>query len=668
MHKRLLLCCAVLQLISSAPLLGQRVTLDSLRQELDMYRTRQHYVPDTVEINLLTAIAKYGVESNRALAIKATNRADSLSKVLNFKTGQVKVLIQRCRIASMGSNDYDRAIRLSQEAEELAMEIGRMDLVFDAINNQAVAAFQDTNYESAYNSFQRGIELSENKPQYSNYLSHYQMNIGVIFTLLENHQFSKEYLEKALDTHRAYPGNQGIFEFKRIEACILANLGYANWKLRELDQAKILSKEALDYFESQQDEVWISFINTVMAGSLFEQDSMAKSQAYYKKNMALFDHIKGRPQRIGMTYLGLGRNFVELNKQDSAFYYTRKAHKIFTENNLKRPLMESSALLAELFNLTKNIDSAFFYQELSERLNAESQDNLLEANLTLKESERRQRLEDEESRQERYQRQLRNAIALCAIIVVLIVLFIARSRMKGAERAKNQLEDLNQLKDQVFKFISQDLSVPIKTLNELAEVSEKQGSEGLKSYIPELKTNLDHSKYILTNFHYWTQANKDMNTRNPSSVKLIESIEKSLEKFKFFTDKKELKISVDVDPNQMVYWDPLQLDHVVENLYCNAIRFVGEKGEVTLKGSVQSEEFVLTFSNPDGKFGRNEFKKAIDLRQLYRTPSNEGTLGAGIGLSVTHYLALQNKSTLSLDSEDSREIRLRLSIPLEPQN
>ena len=86
MHKRLLLCCAVLQLISSAPLLGQRVTLDSLRQELDMYRTRQHYVPDTVEINLLTAIAKYGVESNRALAIKATNRVDSLSKVLNFKT------------------------------------------------------------------------------------------------------------------------------------------------------------------------------------------------------------------------------------------------------------------------------------------------------------------------------------------------------------------------------------------------------------------------------------------------------------------------------------------------------------------------------------------------------------------------------------------------------
>ena len=668
MHKRLLLCCAVLQLISSAPLLGQRVTLDSLRQELDMYRTRQHYVPDTVEINLLTAIAKYGVESNRALAIKATNRADSLSKVLNFKTGQVKVLIQRCRIASMGSNDYDRAIRLSREAEELAMEIGRMDLVFDAINNQAVAAFQDTNYESAYNSFQRGIELSKNKPQYSNYLSHYQMNIGVIFTLLENHEFSKEYLEKALDTHRAYPGNQGIFEFKRIEACILANLGYANWKLRELDQAKILSKEALDYFESQQDEVWISFINTVMAGSLFEQDSMAKSQAYYKKNMALFDHIKGRPQRIGMTYLGLGRNYIELDKPDSAFYYTRKAHKIFAENNLKRPQMESSSLLAALFNLTKNLDSAFFYQELSERLNAVSQDNLLEANLTLKESERRQRLEKEEFRQERYQRQIRNAIALSAIIVVLIVLFIARSRMKGAEKAKNQLEDLNQLKDQVFKFISQDLSVPIKTLNELAEISEKQGSEGLKSYIPELKTNLDHSKYILTNFHYWTQANKDMNTSSPSPVILMDAIEKSLEKFKFFTDKKELKVRVDVDHNQVVHWDVLQLEQVIDNLYCNAIRFIEEEGEVTVKGEIQDDLYRLTFTNSNKGFGLNEFKNAIDPRQLYKTPSNEGTLGAGIGLSVTHYLALQNKSTLSLDSKESSEVRLQLSIPLESQN
>ena len=665
MNKRILICNVALLLITSSPLLGQRVTLDSLRQELDMYRARQHYVPDTTEINLLTAIAKYGVESNRALAIEATDRADSLSKALSFKTGRVKVLIQRCRIASMGSNDYDRAIGLSREAEELAMEIGRMDLVFDAINNQAVAAFQDTNYESAYDSFQRGIEFSKDKPQYSNYLSHYQMNIGVIFTLLENHEYSKEYLEKALNTHRAYPGNHGIFEFKRTEACILANLGYANWKLNKLDEAKSLSKEALDYFDSEQEEVWISFINTVMAGSLFEQDSMAKSQAYYKKNMALFDYIQGRPQRIGMTYLGLGRNFVELNKQDSAFYYTRKAHKIFTENNLKRPLMESSTLLAELFNLNKNIDSAFFYQELSERLNAESQDNLLEANLTLKESERRQRLEDEELRQESYQRQLRNAIALCAIIVVLIVLFIARSRMKGAEKAKNQLEDLNQLKDQVFKFVSQDLSIPIKTLNELAQVSEKQGSEGLKSYIPELKTNLDHSKYILTNFHYWTQANKEMNTSSPSSVNLMESIEKSLEKFKFFTDQKKLKISIDVDPNQMVYWDPLQLDHVVENLYCNAIRFIEEKGEVTLKGEIQDDQYTLTFTNPNTGFGMDEFKNAIDPRQLYKTPSNEGTLGAGIGLSVTHFLALQNKSTLDLKMNESKNTSIQLSIPLE---
>ena len=668
MHKRLLICFTTLLLISSSPLLGQRVTLDSLRQELDMHRARQHYVPDTIEVNLLTDIAKYAVESNRPLAIKACDHADSLSQALNFKTGRVKVLIQRCRIASMGSTDYDKAFFYSQQAEKLAMDIGRMDLVFDAINNQAVAAFQDTNYESAYSSFQRGIELSKDDPQYSNYLSHYQMNIGVIFTLLENHEYSKYYLEEALETHRKYPGHHGVYEFNRIEACILANLGYANWKLKNIDQAKVLSKEALVYFESQQDEAWVSFINTVMAGSLFEQDSMAKSQAYYKKNMALFDHIQGRPQRIGMTYLGLGRNFVELDKQDSAFYYTRKAHKIFTDNNLKRPQMESSALLAELFNLTKNIDSAFFYQELSERLNAESQDNLLEANLTLKESERRQRLEEEKSRQERYQRQLRNAIALCAILVVLIVLFIARSRMKGAEKTKNQLEDLNQLKDQVFKFISQDLSVPIKTLNELAEVSEKQGSEGLKSYIPELKTNLDHSKYILTNFHYWTQANKDMNTSSPSSVNLMDAIEKSLEKFKFFTDKKELKVRVDVDQNQVVYWDVLQLEQVIDNLYCNAIRFIEEEGEVTVKGEIQDDQYTLTFTNSNKGFGLNEFKNAIDPRQLYKTPSNEGTLGAGIGLSVTHFLARQNKSTLSLDSKESSEVRLQLRIPLESQN
>jgi signal transduction histidine kinase len=665
MNKHLNIFITGLLLLCSGSSLGQRAVLDSLRQELDMYRARQHYTPDTVEVNLLTSIAKYSVESDRSLAISSITRADSLSQVLNYKTGQVKVLIGKCRVASMGSNDYEEAIRLSREAEELAIDIGRMDLVFDAINNQAVAAFQDTNYELAYSTFQRGIELSQD-PQFSNYLSHYQMNIGVIFTLLENHEYSKNYLEDALETHRKYPGHHGIFEFKRIEACILANLGYANWKLKEFNQAKAYSQEALNYFENEKEEVWISFIHTVLAGSLFEQDSMAASQAYYRKNIPLFEYIEGRPQRIGMTYLGLGKNFMELGNQDSAFFYAHKAHTIFTENNLKRPRMESSALLAELFNMKKNIDSAFFYQELSERMNAESQTNLLEANLALKESERSQRIAEAKRRQDLYQKQLRNGIALLVIIIVLIVLFVTRSRMKGAEKTKNQLEELNQLKDQVFKFISKDLSVPIKTLNELAEISEKEGSDGLKQYIPELKTNLDHSKYILTNFHYWTQAHKEVTTSSPALIKPSDSLKRSFEKFKFFTDKKALKITVDIDSEQQVFWDSLQLDQVIDNLYCNAIRFTGEKEEVVVEGKVENNQYILRFTNPNLEFGATEFSRSIDLGQLYRTVSNEDTLGAGIGLSVTHFLALQNGSNLSMESTDPAKVALRLSIPLEP--
>ncbi|PQJ15127.1 ATP-binding protein [Aureicoccus marinus] len=654
----------LLTLLSTSALFAQRTILDSLVHEYKLLKDRKNYQADTTEVNLLIQIAKYGIASDSTLTKRSIARADSLSHLLNYKAGRAAVLIEKGRVASMnGSQSYEEALKHSKEAEELAYEAGRMDLVFYAINNQAAVAFRDQDYEMAYNYFQSGIDKSQ-APENSTYLSHYQMNIGVIFTLLENHEYANIYLDKAIKTHRSQPGNDGIFPYAYTEHCIIANLAYTNWKLGKLEDAKLYSKEALFYFLNEKDELWVSFVHSTLAESLMEQDSIDKAQKYYRKNLKLIDYMNGRPDRIGLTYLGLGKIFIAKSQIDSAFYTTRKAHSIFKEKNLKMELTLSSAQMAKLFSLQQQMDSAFFYQELSEQRNEQAQQRLIKANLTLKESERKTEIQAESESEKKYQQQLMNGLAIIAIIVVLVVLFFTRSRMKREEETKHQLEELNSLKDQVFKFISQDLTVPMNTLSEVAELSESKGLEALQDIVPSVKVNLDHSGYVLTNFHYWTQAQKKRCSVNPAPINVLDAYKKAEEKLLFFGEQKELDIEVEIDPKSTLQFDPLQFDQVLQNLLCNAVRFIPEKGKVFIKGHEKEGAFELHFSNKNSTFSQDEFNKAVDLTTLYRTPSNEGTLGTGIGLSVSYWLAQYNQGELFFHRQEDELVTVVIKAPL----
>ena len=645
---------------------AQRVILDSVIKQYRLHQKKVNGQADSTEVNYLVTIAKYAMASNRDLALQYTNRADSLSKLLDFKAGQAQVMVMRARLNSMGTgnHDYEKAIDYTQRAEELASTIGRMDIVFDAINNQAVAAYRLQDYEQAYNSFQKGIERAQ-AAENATYLSHYQMNLGVVFTLLENHTIAHKYLKKSLETHRGNPGYDGVYSYERMEAIIVSNLGYTSWKLGELSEAKKLVNESLAYFRATKDESWISFAHMTLAGCLAEQDSLEEALSYYNKNIEIKEFLMGDPQRLGQTYLGLGRTYKTLGQIDSAFASTRKAHTLFKNAELKEDLLESAALLSSLYNRQNQIDSALYYQELSERINEDSRLELINANLNLKESEKEQNLLIEERKIRERRDQLRLIALFILASVVIIALWVMRTKTIAAERTKNKLEELNILKDQVFKFISQDLTIPVDTLEKVSELSENPNkTSGIKQFLPELKVNIDHSSFVLTNFHFWTQAHKKTQLKNEEPIDINRSFTRAYDRLKFFSERNLQSVQTDIEQCEDLYWDPLHFAQVLENLLCNAVRFTPTNGQIHVKGQRIRNHYELTITNDNNNFTAEKFKQAIDLLSLYREPSTEGGLSAGIGLSVSHYLSTLNSSELYFQSSKAGQVEIVLRCPL----
>ena len=645
---------------------GQRVILDSIIKEYQEYKANPTYRPDTLEVNYLVNIAKYAVTSNRDLALKSTNRADSLSHELQFKAGLASVMVMRARLNSMGSTgtNYEKAIRYTEEAEKMAFELGRMDIVFDAINNQAIAAYRLKDYEQAYESFQKGIKRAQSSKN-ATYLSHYQMNLGVIFTLLENHTVAQKYLSQSLVTHRTNPGYDGIFSYERLEATIISNLGYTYWKLGNYDQAKRLANESLKYFKSFKDESWISFANMILAGCLLEQDSIQKSLGYYKENISLEHFLKGDPRRLGQTYMGLGHTYKKLGLIDSASYAASKAHSIFERAELSNDMVQSASLMSSLFTEKQQIDSALYYQELSENITQDTRLQLINANLNLKETSREQQLLAQAQQNKKKRDQLRLLGLILFVLAVIILLFVVRSRMIAAQKNKNQLENLNHLKDQVFKFISQDLAVPMQTLDKVAALAQNEEElPDLKQYLPELKVNIDHSNFVLTNFHFWTQAHKNIQGKIEQSIDLNNDFDRIFNSLKFYSDRNQITVNKDIEQSDKLLWDQIHFAQVLENLLCNAVRFTPKDGLIDVKGQVKGDYYELSLVNDNQDFTIDRFEQAVDLYTLYREPSTEGALGAGIGLSVSDYLSKQNNSELFFRNSTPGKVEIVLRIPL----
>lgn len=135
-----------------------------------------------------------------------------------------------------------------------------------------------------------------------------------------------------------------------------------------------------------------------------------------------------------------------------------------------------------------------------------------------------------------------------------------------------------------------------------------------------------------------------------ASVFVPSAIEAALEATRFAARAKDIRVSVDVEPDVgVVAADPDRLQQVMWNLLSNAVKYTPSGGSVSVRARRESTRVVLTVSD-DGKGIEPDFLP--DVFETFHQARDAGRSGGlGLGLAIVRHIVELHGGTVHVASE-----------------
>ena len=295
-----------------------------------------------------------------------------------------------------------------------------------------------------------------------------------------------------------------------IPSFLFSNLGFAYFLLNELDSAQKYQDLAFSLINNPEEPTPVkNMVFRRLSNIEFDKGNYGTSINYLKK--AIENNILvGNTNHwdIPYSFAGIARAYLEMQELDSALHYSYRALSGSKKVGRKLGLLEASELLAEIYKVKGNTDSAFHYLELNSALKDQlfgvDKLNKLVLLLTeqLEQQQKRQQLENENRLNlERYRFRLWLLVAFLSVLVLAILLFFFNRNRKAAlnsrrsiEKAYDQLKSTQSQLIQSEKMaslgeltagIAHEIQNPLNFVNNFSEISNE--------LVDEMKEELEES-------------------------------------------------------------------------------------------------------------------------------------------------------------------------------
>lgn len=216
-----------------------------------------------------------------------------------------------------------------------------------------------------------------------------------------------------------------------------------------------------------------------------------------------------------------------------------------------------------------------------------------------------------------------------------------KQHIEKLDRSKQELEDLQTQKDELFAVVIHDIKNPVSLIKSLVELL---GSYDLTAS-EQQEVMEDLTKTTLKIVSLSQEVSKIMTLEgnklklNIEKVDIKNVIDDVFHRNKANADKKLIKMTNEI-PEDLpdIELDPYKIDEVTDNLLSNAIKFTQEGGSVKIKG--EKDEKGITIQIIDNGLGLSE----SDIRRAFQRGSKlsarptAGESSSGLGLWIVKKL------------------------------
>ena len=257
-------------------------------------------------------------------------------------------------------------------------------------------------------------------------------------------------------------------------------------------------------------------------------------------------------------------------------------------------------------------------------------------------------------------------------LVVLIVLILSAVLLTISfivTQSFERLAEASRLKSEFVSIVSHQLRSPLTNLawtldllmsGRVGGIQEKQ-----VDYFRILKENTGRMKELVNDLLTVSRLETASLLIRKEEVVLEEIVEKVIKGFSVFARASNVEIFFQPQENlPKVFTDSSQLKVVIENLLDNAIRYIKEKGIVTIRLSKKGE--LVLFEIKDDGVGipkgdqKSIFQKFFRSRNVLRGQ----TLGTGLGLYICKGIIEKLGGRIGFKSEEGKGSTFWFTLPL----
>lgn len=457
-----------------------------------------------------------------------------------------------------------------------------------------------------------------------------------IYWHLKQYQLNKEYVNKALEIHEETGNTRMVGQ---------AYSDIADWYAinKVFDTSVIYYLKAIHIADSINDESNLSRYHSSLSDTYLQMNKI-NAAASAGLQALKYAEAEDNPVQKAFVHTLLCRIYTSQNNQELAIRHGRLGH-FMAMQEIDFPLQQSSAsALAAAFKKNGNLDSAYYYLNVSKDLN----DSLLTKNfnnetanlqVSFDVSQKEKQIEllakDKELQQQRLKQQNVYIVASVATaLLALLGIWLAVNRYSLRQRMK-QLE----LRNQIAADLHDEVGSSLSSIHMLSQMATKQGDESThKDILEKMSNNAKETIEKMGDIVWMIKPGE----KEASSLKI------RMERFAYdICVSKNISLTLQIDDLETVKLSMEQRKNIYlifKEAINNAVKYSGTE-QIEVTASLQNKELLLLVK---------DFGKGFDVSLIKK----------GNGLDNMHNRAIELKGTLLKESNENNGTVIQLTVPV----
>lgn len=254
----------------------------------------------------------------------------------------------------------------------------------------------------------------------------------------------------------------------------------------------------------------------------------------------------------------------------------------------------------------------------------------------------------------------RNGLLYSLIFLALLlvsIFYFYRQRVRAnrvISKQKNELDELNSMKDRLFSIVSHDLRSSVNALRinngSLIKKAKSGDYQKVSKLLNQNGTIANNTYVLLDNLLNWALLQTEQLYFHKEVVKLRSLVDQSAFNYLPLMDERSIEYENRVDESVKVNVDMDSMKIVLRNLIDNAIKYSPNGGHIFINSEVNDGEIRLIVEDSGQGMSQELIQKLLSEDHLVSEKSKE-QIGSGLGLQLCKTMIEQNEGRLKIESE-----------------